>query len=322
MPLLAASEGCRVAKCALVYWRPRPELNRGTRFCRPLRNHSATWPFPASAMSVAQADAGKPRSIEEGRWSGNIFARRGHGAFGGQPACVLPGRAAQRPAPKMGMEGMFESATARRMMVEGQVRTADVHNTDLIAAMLDVPRERFVPPALADQAYVDTDLQIAKGRFILKPMVFAKLIQAAQVQPGDRALDLGCGLGYSAAVLSRLAGSVVALEEDPGLVNAAKKALAATGAANVEVVHGKLTEGWPAAAPYDFILLDGATEMPPEMLAGQLKPSGRLACILGRPPIAKAMIFRRAEGQLVGRPIFDAAAAVLPGFVAPPAFVF
>lgn len=216
---------------------------------------------------------------------------------------------------------MFDSAAARRMMVEGQVRTADVHNTDLIAAMLDVPRERFVPPALAEQAYVDTDLEIAKGRSILKPMVFAKLIQAAQVQPDDRVLDVGCGLGYSAAVLARLAGSVLALEEDPALAGAAKKALAA-GAASVEVVHGKLTEGWPAAAPYDFILLDGATEIPPEMLGGQLKPSGRLACILGHPPVAKAMIFRRAEGQLVGRPIFDAAAAVLPGFMAPPTFVF
>lgn len=220
------------------------------------------------------------------------------------------------------MQGMFDSATARRMMVDGQVRTADVHNPDLLAAMLEVPRERFVPPALAEQAYVDSDLEIAKGRSMLKPMVLAKLIQAAHVQADDHVLDVGCGFGYSSAVLARLAGSVVALEEDAQLAHAAKEALAASGAANVVVATGRLTAGWPAAAPYDVILLDGATEITPEMLGGQLKPSGRLACILGRTPAAKAMIFRLAEGRLVGRPIFDAAASVLPGFVAPPAFVF
>jgi protein-L-isoaspartate(D-aspartate) O-methyltransferase len=218
------------------------------------------------------------------------------------------------------MEGMFDSATARRMMVDGQVLTADVHNADLIAAMLDVPREHFVPASLSELAYVDCDLEIAKGRSILKPMVLAKLIQAAHLRPEDHVLDVGCGLGYSSAILGRLAGSVVALEEDAGLAGAAKEALAS--AANVVVVNGKLADGWRAAAPYDFILLNGATEITPDTLGGQLKPNGRLVCILGRAPAAKATIFRLAEGRLVGRPIFDAAAAVLPGFVAPPAFVF
>lgn len=215
---------------------------------------------------------------------------------------------------------MFDSATARRMMVDGQVRTADVHNADLIAAMLEVPRERFVPPDLSEQAYVDSDLEIAKGRSILKPMVLAKLIEAAAVGPQDRVLDVGCGLGYSSAILARVVGSVVALEEDAGLAGAAKAALAS--ATNVVVVNGKLADGWPASAPYDFVLLNGASEVIPETLGRQLKPNGRLACILGRPPAAKATIFRLAEGRLLGRPIFDAAAAVLPGFVAPPAFVF
>jgi protein-L-isoaspartate(D-aspartate) O-methyltransferase len=219
------------------------------------------------------------------------------------------------------MEGMFDSATARRMMVDGQVLTADVHNPDLIAAMLDVPRERFVPPSLSELAYVDCDLEIAKGRSILKPMVLAKLIQAVHLRAGDHVLDVGCALGYSSAILARLVGSVVALEEDSGLARSAKEALAAS-VGNVEVVNGKLADGWPAAAPYDFILLNGATEVIPETLGRQLKPNGRLACIFGRPPAAKATIFRPAEGCLVGRPIFDAAAAVLPGFVAPPAFVF
>lgn len=217
---------------------------------------------------------------------------------------------------------MFDTAAARRMMVEGQVRTADVNNPDLIAAMLAIPRELFVPPQLATQAYCDGDIAIASGRALLKPMVLAKLIQGAQVEPDDRVLVVGCGTGYSAAVLSRIAGAVVALEEDANLARRAEEALAATGAAHVAVVSGPLTAGWPAAAPYDLILLDGATEIAPDLLGRQLKPNGRLACVFGRAPTGKAMIYRMIEGHLVGRPIFDAAAPVLPGFLAPPAFVF
>jgi protein-L-isoaspartate(D-aspartate) O-methyltransferase len=217
---------------------------------------------------------------------------------------------------------MFDSAGARRMMVDGQVRTADVHNPDLLAAMLTIPRERFVPPSLAEQAYIDSDIDIAPGRVLLKPMVFAKLIEAADVGSGDHVLDVGCGLGYSSAVLSRLAGSVVALEEDAALANQAKVALAAAGASGVMVATGPLAAGWATSAPYDFVLLNGATEIVPDAFASQLKPDGRLACIFGRAPASKAIIFRVAEGHLVGRPVFDATAPVLPGFVAPPAFVF
>ncbi len=216
---------------------------------------------------------------------------------------------------------MFDS-TARRMMVDGQVRTADVTNPDLLAAMLAVPRELFAPSALAAQAYLDSDIALGKGRVLLKPMVLAKLIQAAQVGAGDHVLDVGCGTGYSSAVLSRCVSSVVALEEAPTLARAAQEALGKLGAANVMVASGPLTAGWPAAAPYDLILLNGATEVVPEALGKQLKPDGRLACISGRAPALKGTIFRPAEGGLVGRPIFEAAAPVLPGFVAPPAFVF
>jgi protein-L-isoaspartate(D-aspartate) O-methyltransferase len=215
---------------------------------------------------------------------------------------------------------MFDTVAARRMMVDGQVRTADVTDPDLIGAMLTVPRERFVPPALAEQAYRDGDIAIGNGRALLKPMVLAKLIQAAQIGAADHVLDVGCGTGYSAAVLGRVAGSVVALEQDDGLARQAKDALA--GAGSVTVATGPLTAGWVQSAPYDVILLEGATEIVPEALGGQLKPSGRLACIFGRGPTGKAMIYRQTEGRLVGRPAFDAAASVLPGFVAPPAFVF
>jgi protein-L-isoaspartate(D-aspartate) O-methyltransferase len=188
--------------------------------------------------------------------------------------------------------------------------------------MLTLPRERFVPQALAELAYLDQDLPIAKDRALLKPMVLAKLIQAAHVRRLYHVLDVACGTGYSSAVLGRIAESVIALEEEAELARQAQDALAATGAANVEVVVGPLTAGWPARAPYDVIMLEGATEIAPEELGRQLKPDGRLVCVHGRSPAAKAMIYHQIEGRMVGRPIFDAAARVLPGFVAPPAFVF
>jgi protein-L-isoaspartate(D-aspartate) O-methyltransferase len=217
---------------------------------------------------------------------------------------------------------MFDAAAARRHMVDGQIRTADVTNPNLIAAMQAVPRELFAPPALATQAYSDGDLSLGQGRALLRPIVLGKLIQGADVRSGDRVLDVGCGTGYSAAVLAHMGAAVVALEEDADLVRQAEAALAGASAGQVTVVRGPLTSGWPAAAPYDLILLDGAIEVAPDALGQQLKPNGRLAAIFGRGPAAKAMIYRLIEGHLVGRPIFDAAAPPLPGFAAPTAFVF
>ncbi len=217
---------------------------------------------------------------------------------------------------------MFDATTARRLMVDGQIRTADVTDAGLLDAMLTVPREQFLPPALAPLAYLDADIPVGNGRTLLRPMVLAKLLQAARISAGQRILDIGCATGYSAAILARLGASVVALEEDADLAGVARAALDANGVANAEVVVGPLTAGWPGGAPYDGILLNGSAEVVPEGLAGQLKPGGWLIGVAGRPPACKGTIYRVSEGFLVGRPIFDAAATLLPGFRAPPSFVF
>jgi protein-L-isoaspartate(D-aspartate) O-methyltransferase len=223
---------------------------------------------------------------------------------------------------------MVDFAAARRMMVDGQVRTSDVTDPRLIAAMMAVPRERFVPEAKAALAYLDLDLPVIHGvghageRRLLKPMVLAKLIQAAEIGEADHVLDVGCTTGYSSAILSRLAHSVVALEEDPTLVRRAGENLLAVGAHNVTVVTGPLIAGWPAGAPYDVIVLDGASEVMPKALCGQLRVGGRLVGVVGRAPASKAMLYRSSGTEVSGRPVFDAVAPLLPGFAEPPAFVF
>jgi protein-L-isoaspartate(D-aspartate) O-methyltransferase len=153
-------------------------------------------------------------------------------------------------------------------------------------------------------------------------MVLAKLIQAAAVKPDDRVLDVGCATGYSAALLARLARSVVALEQDPVLVRLARDNLQAVGAGNATVVTGPLTEGWRPDAPYDVVFVNGATENMPRTLCHQLKDGGRLVAVVGRAPMGRAMLYCSVRGDVSGRPIFDAAAPLLPGFAAPPAFVF
>jgi protein-L-isoaspartate(D-aspartate) O-methyltransferase len=221
---------------------------------------------------------------------------------------------------------MIDFAAARRMMVDGQVRTADVTDPRLIGAMLDLPRERFFPEDKVSLAYLDRDVAVSEiglpVRRLLKPMVLAKLLQVAEVAETDCVLDVGCATGYSTALLSRLAGSVVGLEEDAILAGQAVEALAGVGAANAKVVTGPLGRGCPAEGPYDLIVLQGSTEVVPAALLGQLKDGGRLVCVFGRGPAAKAMLYRMIGGDLSGRPIFDAAAGLLPGFSQPAEFVF
>ncbi len=214
---------------------------------------------------------------------------------------------------------MTDFAAARRHMVDGQVRTADVTDRRIISAMEQVAREQFVPPAAASLAYLDIDLDVG-GRRLLKPMVLAKLIQAAEIAPDDSVLVVGCATGYTAAVLASLAGHVTALEQDIALLSAAPGKL--TSYPNVTVVQGPLAAGWQQGAPYDAILFEGATGIAPQAFCGQLAEGGRLVCVLGAGPGQKAMLYRRSGAELGGRPLFDAAAAVLPGFAKTPAFAF
>jgi protein-L-isoaspartate(D-aspartate) O-methyltransferase len=179
-----------------------------------------------------------------------------------------------------------------------------------------------VPSSAAGLAYLDLDLAVGEAgvRRLLKPMVLAKLIHAANVTSSDRVLDVGCSTGYAAAILSRIAGQVIALEQDSGLAQTARAALASQSSVNV--VSGPLIAGWPQGAPYDVILLEGATEIAPHTFLGQLKDGARLVCVLGSGPAAKAMLYCRSGEELGGRPIFDASAAVLPGFARAPVFAF
>jgi protein-L-isoaspartate(D-aspartate) O-methyltransferase len=223
---------------------------------------------------------------------------------------------------------MTDFATARRMMVDGQVRTSDVTDPRISAAMLELPRERFVPQGKAGLAYLDLDLPVTQpkpggaARCLLKPMVLAKMVQAVGLAEDDHVLDVGCATGYSSALLARLAGSVIALEEDEALARLARENLAAVGAVNATVVSGPLTQGWQGRAPYDVIFVNGASEIVPHALARQLKEGGRLVAVVGRAPTGQAVVYRCVGGDISGWPIFDAAAPLLPGFAAPPVFVF
>jgi protein-L-isoaspartate(D-aspartate) O-methyltransferase len=216
----------------------------------------------------------------------------------------------------------MDFATARRKMVDNQVRPNDVTDPRLVSALLDIPRERFAPADRAAMAYMDSDLAIGDGRALLKPMVLARLIQAADIQETDRVLDVACGTGYSSAVLARLAHSVTALEENTGLAAEATRLLGELAITNASVVTGSLNAGWPQNAPYDVILVNGAVEFVPETLLAQLKEDGCLLAIISNGPIGKATLYQRVADDISTRPVFDAAAPVLKDFVKPPEFVF
>ncbi len=217
-------------------------------------------------------------------------------------------------------------STARLKMVDGQVRTTDVTDRRTLDAMLMVPREAFVPAGRQALAYLDVDLDVSEGgaakRFLIKPALTGKLLQAAEIGEGDNVLVVGCATGYIAALVAKLARQVTATESDSALAAKARDTFAALGLANVTCKTAACAEGDPSAAPYDVIVLNGATEVTPDGLFGQLREGGRLVGVSAESRPSRAMIVTRSHGEFGYRPLFDAAAPVLPGLERAPAFVF
>jgi protein-L-isoaspartate(D-aspartate) O-methyltransferase len=220
---------------------------------------------------------------------------------------------------------MPDFATARQKMVDGQVRPSDVTDIRIIEAMLEVPREAFVPESRRALAYLDLDLDVSEGgakRFLIKPAVLAKMLQAAEIGESDNVLVVGCATGYAAAVTAKLAGRVRAIESDAALAGEAGEVLARLGFGNVSVGTGAAADGDQGSAPYDVIVLAGATEMIPDRLYRQLKEGGRLVGIFAMSRPARAVLVTHSHADFGERALFDATVPVLPGLECAPAFVF
>ena len=207
----------------------------------------------------------------------------------------------------------------RRAMVASQLRTTGVNDPGVVAAMGAVPRERFVPPERCALAYADALVPLGHGRDLNPPMALGRMLSEARLRGDERALVIGAATGYSAAVLARLAGSVVALEEVPELARFAREALAGTG---VELVEAPLEQGHAAGAPYDFILIDGAVEHVPDAIVEQLADGGEFALALLDEGVTRLCVGRVVAGAFGTTAFADAAAAVLPGFLKPRGFSF
>lgn len=210
--------------------------------------------------------------------------------------------------------------TARFNMIEAQIRTNDVTDVRIHAALDAVARERFVPPAQKALAYADVPVEIAPGRYLLDPRSFAKALQLAAVTADDRVLDVGCGSGYSSAVLARLAKDVVALEQDADLMRQAAGLLERE--ANIQVAQGALIEGFKAGGLYDVIFVNGAIEAEPTTLLAQLEEGGRLVAFQQVGAQGRAVLYLKEHGQIGSRPAFDATVPLLAGFEKHVGFIF
>lgn len=221
---------------------------------------------------------------------------------------------------------MIESATQRLNMVESQIRPSDVVDRRIPAAMLAMPREKFVPAASQPVAYRDDLIRIGEpgkaGRFLLAPRVLAKLIQHLEIEDGDLVLDIGCATGYSTALLAQLAQTVVGLECDATLAEQAGATIREADIDNAVVVSGALEAGHAVEGPYDAILLNGAVHDIPAELLDQLKDGGRLVAIQIDDGWGRAKQWRRLNDAFSAIWLFDAAAPVLPGFEHEEEFTF
>ncbi len=218
---------------------------------------------------------------------------------------------------------MVDYTESRWNMVESQIRTNKVTDPTLLAVMANLPRECFVPEPLRGIAYVDEDIPLGKGRYLMEPMVLARLLQTAAVGAEDVVLDVGCATGYSTAVLARLANTVVAVESDPELAARATGTLAELGIDNAVVVEAPLREGYPKQAPYDVIFIGGGVPEIPPLIADQLAEGGRLVTVVAEEgAVGRGTLMIRSGGVLSDRPVFDAATPPLPEFSREPGFVF
>lgn len=216
--------------------------------------------------------------------------------------------------------------TARANMVDNQIRTTDVTSHSVLTAFLSVPREAFVPEKSKSLAYVDIDVEICPAaagkpaRFLMQPSPLAKLLQLAEIGKDDAVLEIGCGTGYVSALLSLLAGSVVAVEEDEELAAAAKANL--SDYPNVSVVTGPLAMGSATGVPYDLIFVGGAVEEVPQALLSQLRDGGRLVTVQGYGGSARAKVFVGERGAVSENVFFNASVKPLPGFAKAREFAF
>jgi protein-L-isoaspartate(D-aspartate) O-methyltransferase len=219
---------------------------------------------------------------------------------------------------------MTDFALARRNMIDGQLRPNRVTNAQLLAAIGELPRERFLPEATRSVAYADDDVPLGNRRYLMEPMVLARLIQALQPRPEDRAMVVASGPGYGAALLARLVHSVVAVESDPTLAAAAERTAKELGITGIRQTIGKLEQGAAESAPYDVILIEGAVQVVPQAIFDQLAEGGRLTTVIAGPPGASgvAQLFMKEGGMVSGRPLFDSGTPSLPGFAPPPRFTF
>ncbi|SMC64438.1 protein-L-isoaspartate(D-aspartate) O-methyltransferase [Rhizobium sp. RU36D] len=222
----------------------------------------------------------------------------------------------------------MDFAAARTKMVDNQIRTTDVTSHSVLNAFLTVPREAFVPQSMRALAYIDEDMLVAPAtasspaRYIMEPSPLAKLLQLAAITKDDVVLEIGCGAGYAAALLSELAGSVVAVECDEALAAKAQATLSDLGHDNVAVVTGPLEKGYADEAPYDLIFVNGSVEHVPDALLQQLREGGRLVAVVGYGNAARAEVLLNSRGTISRSSHFNAAVKPLPGFAKAREFVF
>lgn len=215
---------------------------------------------------------------------------------------------------------MTDFQTRRVMMVDTQVRPSDVTKFPIIDAMLSIPREVYVPRDKREAAYMGENVVIREGRVVLEPRTLAKLLDALDIHPGELVLDIGCGLGYSSAVIARLADAVVAVEDDAAMAAEAEQTLANESVDNAAVIVGPLSEGAAKHGPYDVITIQGGVEQIPASLLAQLKDGGRIGAVFMEGALGVARVGYKSDGKMSWRFAFNAAAPVLLGFAATRAF--